>query len=165
MPRPISPAMRSYSWHPPYLRGRYVFAVVAVAVAIGGWLALRSEPDLFLRVLPIACVIVAVAALIEHDTRIDADAHAVVRESRLIGTLVVWFWHHPLSEFTEVTTQRESEPGEFHDTVFVGLRRRSGRPMWVSYFHTGVGQPSVEAKLVAQSLADTTGLQLDQDKA
>ena len=156
--------MSSYSWHPPSLRGRYVFAVVPVAVAIGGWLALRSEPDLFLRILPGAGVIVAVALLIEHDTRIDADARTVVRESRLIGTLVIWLWRHPLSEFTGVTIQRESEPDEFRDTVFVGLRRRSGRPMWVSYFHTGVGQPSVEAKLVAQSLADTTGLQLDQDK-
>ena len=157
--------MSSYSWHPPELRGRYVFAVVPVAVAVGGWLALRSEPDLFLRILPGAGVIVAVAILIEHDTRIDADARTVVRESRLFGSFVVWLWRHPLSEFTGVTIQRESEPDEFRDTVFVGLRRRSGRRMWVCYFHTGVGQPSVEAELVARSLADTTGLQLHQDVA
>jgi len=55
--------MSSYSWHPPSLRGRYVFAVVPVAVAIGGWLALRSEPELFLRILPGAGVIVAVATV------------------------------------------------------------------------------------------------------
>ena len=161
----MSPAMGTYSWHPPYLRGRYVFAVVSVAVAIGGWLALRSEPELFLRILPSAGVIVAVAILIEHDTRIDADARTVVRESRLFGSFVVWLWRHPLSEFTGVTIQRESEPDEFRDTVFVGLRRRSGRRMWVCYFHTGVGQPSVEAERVARSLADTTGLQLHQDVA
>lgn len=157
--------MGTYSWHPPYLRGRYVFAVVPVAVAIGGWLALRSEPELFLRILPGAGVIVAVAILIEHDTRIDADGRTVVRESRLFGSLVVWLWRYPLSEFTGVTIKRESEPDEFSDTVFVGLRRRSGRRMWVCYFHTGVGQPSVEAELVARSLADTTGLQLHEDVA
>ena len=157
--------MGTYSWHPPYLRGRYVFAVVPVAVAIGGWLALRSEPELFLRILPGAGVIVPVAILIEHDTRIDADARTVVRESRLFGSLVVWLWRYPLSEFTGVTIKRESDPNEFSDTVFVGLRRRSGRRMWVCYFHTGVGQPSVEAELVARSLADTTGLQLHEDVA
>ena len=157
--------MSSYSWHPPQLRGRYAFAIVPVAVALGGWLALRSEPEMFLRILPGACLLVAGALLIEHDTRIDADARAVVRESRLFGSFVVWHWSHPLSEFTEVTIQRESEPDEFRDTVFVGLRRRSGRRMWVCYFQTGVGQPSVEAELVARSLADTTGLHLHEDVA
>ena len=156
--------MSSYSWHPPYLRGRYAFAVVPVAAALCVWPAMLGEPQLA-RILVAACALLAVALLIEHDTRIDADARTVVRESRLFGRFPVWLWHHPLSEFTGVATKRESDPGGGNDTVYIGLRRRGGGNMWVCYFHAGVGQPSVEAELVARRLADTTGLPLHQDVA
>ena len=57
---------------------------------------------------------------------------------------------------------RQSDP-EGCDTVFVGLRRRSGRLMAVRYFYAGTGQSSVEVERVARNLADATGLQLHEE--
>jgi len=160
----MSPTMSSYPWHPQQTRGRYAFAFAAVALALGVWLAALREPELWPRILTAIFALVAVGLLIEQDTRIDTDAHTVVREGRLFGRFRVWIWRHPLSEFTGVAMRRHSDP-EGSDTVFVGLRRRGGRLMAVRYFYAGVGQPSVEAERVARSLADTTGLPLHDDVA
>jgi len=162
----MSPAMTSYSWHPEKT-GRYAISIVMAAVALCGWVATRSEPQEQPLILACTFAVVALAAAlhVDHDTCVDADARTVVRESRLFGRFRVWLWHYPLSEFTGVAMQRESDPGEGSDTVFVGLRQRSGRLMWVCYFHAGVGKPCVEAELVARSLADATGLQLHKDVA
>src|SRR4051812_43340372 len=122
--------MTSYTWHPQQTKGRYAFAAAAVALAAFVWLTTRNEPEVWPRVLASFFALVAVALLIEQDTRVDADAYTVVREGRLFGRFRVWLWRHPLSEFTAVAMRRQSDP-EGCDTVFVGLRRRSGRLMAV----------------------------------
>jgi drug/metabolite transporter superfamily protein YnfA len=160
---PMSPGVNGYTWHPQQKWWRYAFAAGAVAFAVIVWLATRSEPEVWPRVLASSFALVALFPLIEQNTRVDARARIIVREGRLFGCFRVWLWRDHLSEFTGVGMSRQSDSEGGYDTVLVGLSRRSGRLMAVSYFHAVAGQPSVEAEQVARSLADTTGLQLHED--
>ena len=157
--------MTSYSWHPQPTRRRYVFAAGAIALAAVVWLANRSEPSLWPLFIAALLALAAFGLLIEQDTRVDADARTVVREGRLLRHFRVWLWRHPFSEFTAVAMKRQPDSDGGNDTLFVGLRRRSGSLMAVCYFYTRIGQPSVEAERVARSLADTTGLELHEPVA
>ena len=154
--------MTSFTWHPRQVRWRYAFAAASVALAAFVWLATRSEPELGPRFLAAFFALGAVALLIEQDTRVDSDAGNIVREGRLFGRFRVWLWCHPLSEFSGVAMRRHFDP-EGQDTVFVGLRRQSGRFMAVRYFYAGTNQPSGEAERSAQELAEITGLKLHED--
>ena len=157
--------MRSYTWHPQRKKWRYGFAVLAVALAVIVWLATRAEPEIWPpRLLASFFALVAVALLIEQDTHVDADSRAIIREGRLFGRFRVWRWRHHFSEFTEVAMSRTKDP-EGGDMVLVGLRRQSGRLMAVRYFYTGTGEPNVEAERVARSLAEATGLHLNDEVA
>ena len=158
---PISLTVTTYTWHPQQRRWRYAFAFGAMALAVLVWLSTVVETELWPRLLASAFALGAVALLIDQDTRVDTEAHCIVREGRLFGCFRVWLRRHSLSDFTGVAMQRQSDPEG--DTVFVGLRRRSGRFMAVRYFNAGTGEVSVEAERMARSLADSAGLKFSED--
>jgi len=155
--------MTNYSWYPQKTKWRYALAVSAVGLGVFVFLMTHTEPEFGPRILASFFALVAVFLFIEQDTHIDSNGLTIVREGRLFGRFRVWLWRHQLSEFTSVTMRRQIDPEGCCDIVFVGLRRRNGRLLAVSYFSAGSNQPSVEAERVARSLAETTGLPLDEN--
>ena len=160
----MAQAITSYTWHPERKRWRYSFAATAVLLAGFVWMTTHNEPDVVPCVLASFFTLIAVALLIEKDTRVDSDTRTIIREGRLFGRFRVWLWRHHLSEFTGVATIRHIDP-DGTDTLFVGLRRRSGRHLAIRYFYAGKGRASVEAELIARSLSEITGLPLHEDLA
>jgi hypothetical protein len=152
-----------YNWHPQKKRWRYAFAVIAVALGIVVWFATRSESDWLPRILIFFFVVVSLFLLIEQDVRVDGEAGVVVREGRLFGRYLVWRIRDRLSDFTGVGFRRHHDP-DGGDTVFVGLRRHSGRLVAIQYFSVGAGGPCHEAEKAGRSLSEVTGLQLHDDK-
>ncbi len=156
----IMPQSR-YKWHP-HTRRRYAFAVGAVALGVVVWLVTRGESDWSPRIITLVVVLVSLFLLVEQDTEIDAQAGMVIREGRLFGRYLVWRWRDRLSDFTGVGFRRHHDP-EGDDTMFVGLKRRSGRLMPIQYFFAGAGKPCYEAERVGRSLSELTGLQVHED--
>src|SRR5215471_4257252 len=122
----------SYNWHP-FTKRRYAFVVGAVVVAIGVWFATQGENEWSPRIIAFAIVLVSVFLLVEQDARVDAQAGVMIREGRLFGRFLVWRWRDRLSDFIGVGFRRQHDP-EDGDTVFVGLRRPSGRLVAIQYF-------------------------------
>jgi hypothetical protein len=151
----------SYNWHP-HTRRRYAFTFGAIALAVVVWFATHGESDWSPRIITLVVVVVSLFLLVEQDARVDSQAGVMIREGRLFGRLLVWRWRDRLSDFTGVGFRRQHDP-EDGDTVFVGLRRRSGRLVAIRYFFVAAGQPCYEAERVGRSLSDTTGLQLHED--
>jgi hypothetical protein len=133
---------------------------MAVTLAVVVWWATRATGEWEPRALTAFFAVTALAVLIEQRARIDVVAGVLVREGRLLGR-VVWRWRHQLRDFTGIGLRRQSDP-EGDDTVFVGLRRASGRLMAIQYFFVPAGAHSFEAEKMARSLADLTGLPLDE---
>lgn len=151
----------SYNWHP-HTKRRYAFTFGALALAAVVWFATRGESDLSPRIITFAVVFVSLFLLVEQDARVDSQAGMMVREGRLFGRFLVWRWRNRLSGFTGIGFRRQHDP-EDGDTVFVGLRRQSGRLVAIRYYFVGAGQPCYEAERVGQSLAEATGLQLYEE--
>lgn len=105
-------------------------------------------------------LVVGFFALVEQQTRIDTESHKVSREGRLFGWLRLWFTRHPLGDFTAVTCRRFEQAQE-NDTIFIGLRRQSGRVMEVRQFTVANGYPCESAHREAEALARRLGLPLD----
>jgi|SRR6516165_9407573 hypothetical protein len=150
-----------YNWHP-HSKRRYVFAFGAVALGIVIWFATRGESDWSPRLITSAVVLVSLFLLVEQDAKVDGEAGVMIREGRLFGRFLVWRWRDRLTDFDGVGFRRQHDP-EDGDTVFVGLRRPSGRLVAIRYFFVGAGRPCYEAEKVARSLSETTGLQLYEE--
>ena len=88
----------------------------------------------------------------------------MIREGWLFGRFLVWRRRDRLGEFTGVALRRQRD-SEGNDTVFVGLRRRSGRWVPIQYFHVGQGQPCYEAERIGRSFSEATGLEFHGDAA
>ncbi len=152
-----------YNWHP-YTRRRYAFAVCAVAGGLAVWFAMRGESDWLPRIIPLCFVLISLFLIVEQSARVDVATGTVIRDGRLFGRYLVWRWRNRLSDFTGVGFLRNNDP-EGGDTVFVGLRRRSGRLMAIQYFFVGSGFPCNEAERVGRSLSENTGLPLNEHVA
>lgn len=155
---------KTFTWHPHPKPGRYALSISVLIFSIVGWIAIRSTPELWTRIVVSIFALCAFFSLIEQNTRVDEARSLIIREGLLFGRFRLWLWCHRLSGFTGVVLRKRSDP-EHGDNVFVGLKRRNGRYLWVSYFHAGSDQSSVEAMRVARSLADATELQLFEDAA
>jgi hypothetical protein len=151
----------SYNWYPP-TKQRYAITLGAVVLAVIVWLATRGESDWSPRIITLVVVFVSLFLLVEQDARVDGQAGLMIREGRLFGRFLVWRWRDQLSDFTSVGFRRQHDP-ESGDTVFVGLRRRSGRLVAIQYFFVGAGQPCLEAERAGRSLSETTGLPLHEE--
>ena len=159
--------LTQYKWHQHKWR-RYVFAVVMIAIALYLFFT-RGAIDSSLFIFTVSCdlmvfvsLVLSLLLLIEQDTRIDATAGIVICEHRLFGRYLVYRRRESLSGFSGVEIQRLSNPDDV-DTVFVGLRRHSGRLMGVQYVDAGRGKRSCEAERIAQSLSESTGLDIHED--
>lgn len=154
------PVLR-YKWHPYTRRHNYFMAVCGVALGIAGWLATGEERNWAPRILVCVFVLFCLLLLVDHETRIDVAASLVISEGRLFGRYLVWRRQAWVSDFTTVGFRRHRH-SDGNDTVFVGLRRRSGRLMAVQYFSVGAGYPCDEAERAARNLAEATGLEIHQ---
>jgi hypothetical protein len=101
---------------------------------------------------------------VDQQTRIDTQSHLVFREGRLFGYLRLWFTRRSLGDFTAVTCRRV-EHIRSNDSVFIGLRRQTGRVMELCYFTVATGYPCEQARREAQLLAQRLGLPLDEHVA
>ncbi len=153
--------MISYAWHPQRKRWRYALALFLATLAALVFLAPRTAPEFWPRFIAFWFSFVSIALFIEQETRIDKNKLVLIREGRLFGRFRVWLRQYPLSEFTQVAMERVFDP-EGPDNVLIGLRRGNGRLMAISYFLVDRNKMSVEAERFAQSLAETTGLPLDE---
>jgi hypothetical protein len=155
----------SYPWHPPKTR-QYLFAVFAAICSVASWWLSRAERSLPPLLISIAFLLATVALLIEQHTEIDTHSHTVRSEGRLFGRFRIWLTRRPIAEFTAVGFQRArgslDSPG---DTVFVGRRRHDGGFVAVRYFSVASGQLCYAADEEARSLAQSTGLPLDEQVA
>jgi hypothetical protein len=122
----------SYKWHP-YTKRRYAFTFGAAVFVIVVWLTTRGGIEWAPRIMALLIFFVSLFLLIEQDTKIDGSAGVMIREGRLFGRFLVWRRRDRLSESTGVGFRRQHDP-EGNDTVFVGLRRRSGRLVSIQYF-------------------------------
>jgi hypothetical protein len=153
----------TFHWHPANTPRR-AFGIGAVGFAIYSWAFHHGEAASALRIISSVLVVVALALLVELETRVDAQARSVRREARLFGRFRVWFRQYPLSSFCNVALRRRSDP-DSGDTVYVGLRRRSGGFFALQYFFVGTGQICGEAHRAAHLLSNATGLAFDDRDA
>jgi hypothetical protein len=121
-----------YKWHP-YTKRRYIFAIAAIVLGAVVWLFLRDEKDWPPRVITLVFAIASIFLLVEQDTEVDMQKRVIIREGRLLGRYLVWRLRDQLSDFTEVCFRRQND-SENGDTVFVGLRRHTGRMMAIQFF-------------------------------
>jgi hypothetical protein len=154
----------NYKWHP-YTKRRYAFTVGAAVFVTVVWLTTRGGIEWAPRIMALFIFLVSLFLLIEQDTKVDRPADVMIREGWLFGRFLVWRRRHLLSEFTGVGFRRQHDSEGGNDTVFVGLRRRSGRLVAIRYFLVGRGQPCYEAERIGRSLSEATGLQLHEDLA
>jgi hypothetical protein len=152
----------SYNWHP-YTKRRYAFALGAAVFVIVVWLTTRGGIEWAPRIIALLIFLVSLFLLVEQDTKVDRKAGVVIREGWLFGRFLVWRWRDRLDQFIGVGFRRQHDPDGGNDTVFVGLRRRSGRLVPVQYFYAGPGQPCSEAERVGRSLLEATGLEFHED--
>jgi hypothetical protein len=155
-------AIFSYNWHPQSKKWRYVFAFIFVGIAVVVWLAMRGEKDWTPRLICFAVGLASLCLFVEQEARIDAQAGVMIREGRLLGRVLVWRWRDRLADFVEVGFSR-SQDAEGNDTIFVGLRRRSGRLAVIQYFCVATGTPCYQAEMAGRSLAEATGLKLCEE--
>ena len=151
----------SYSWHP--YRRLYVYAMGIFANALGMlslWVASRhaSGPWTIFGYMFLAC---GFFMFVEQQTRINTESHLVFREGRLFGWLRLWFTRRSLADFTAVTCRRVEHVRD-NVSIFVGLRRQTGKVMEICYFTVANGYPCEQARREAQDLAERLGLPLDE---
>ena len=141
------------NWHPPgfkpWLAGAGCFAA-----------GLR-QTVLPLRIFGLLFMVAAGFFLVWQETIIDMQSRQLLREGRLFGRLCVWRRHYPLGEFVAVTCRRVVRSGEA-ETIFVGLRRNTGRIMEVGYFNRSSDYS--QARGLACRLVEATGLLLVEIK-
>jgi hypothetical protein len=139
-----------------------VFTFGAIILGVIVWVATRGESSWMTCVIAGSIVFISLFLFIEQQARIDVSAHRVVREGCLFGRNLVWRWRNQLKDFDGVGFQRSADP-EGPDTVFVGLRRPSGRFMPVQYFHASLERRCYEANKAGEDLSEATGLPLYED--
>jgi hypothetical protein len=158
----------SYSWHPYPRLWTYAMGIFACTLgALVLWLTSHQKFGVP-SVLGYVFVVLGFFTCVEQQTRIDTESHRVYREGRLFGWLRLWFTRRPLGDFTAVTLRRVQHYDDAaggNDSVFVGLKRQTGRVMEVCYFTVANGYPCERAHSEAQGLAQMLGLPLDEHVA
>jgi hypothetical protein len=105
-------------------------------------------------------VFFVIAATLSKQATIDCAQRKVYEHSRLFGHRVVRTREFPFSDFEAIVYQyRQSESG---DTTSVGLRLRSGRPIWIRSFGTGGTRRGRGAEEFAWRLCCDTGIEIDE---
>ena len=143
-----------------YLAGLLFIGLGALAI----WAPAAHKSSRWPAIIGYAFLICGFFLFIDQQTRIDTESHLVTREGRLFGWLRLWFTRRSLGDFTAVTCHRVEHVRD-NDSVFIGLRRRTGRVMELCYFTVASGHPCEQARKEAQHLAQRLGLPLDEHVA
>ena len=149
-----------FDWHPHRIR-RCAFICFALALAGVVWWATLQETHWYPRVLTVLCAMIGLFLLVQQDARIDSAAGTVTREGRLFGRYLVWRVRNRLCEFTGIGLERHYDP-DTGDTIFVGLRRPSGRLVALQYFFVSRNRSCHDAERAALLLAAATRLPMHQ---
>ena len=150
---------KHFSWHSQQSRSfRYVFGIGAfVTASILCWFTYRSR-DWFPFFIGLLFVITVPGLLVELDTYVDTDAKTLCREARLFGSVRLWKHCRSLTDFRAIRLKMYRDDDGNNNTL-VELLRHSGRPVAVKCFY---GAECSEAPAVADTLARTTGIPLDE---
>ena len=155
----------SYNWQ--RLPRVYVYLVGALFVVFGSfvlWVPGTSASSYWPTIIGYAFLICGFFTFVDQQTRIDTQSHLVFREGRLFGSVRLWFTRRSLGDFTAVTCHR-FEHIRSNDSIFIGLKRQTGRVMELCYFTVASGHPCEQARREAQHLAQRLGLPLDEHVA
>ena len=150
-----------FDWHPHRIKR---CAFISFALALGGvvwWTATLRETHWYPRVLTMLSAMFGLFLLVEQAARIDSAAGTVTREGRLFGRYLVWRRRNRISDFTGIGLKRHHDPDN-GDTIFVGLRRPSGRLVAIQCFFVSRNHACHEAERAALLLAAATRLPMHQ---
>lgn len=101
----------------------------------------------------------AVGLLVQRATSVDSSARVVCLRLRLFDYCPLWTRRWPFEEFDAVVRSAHTDIDTLRiDSWLVGLRRRSGRIVWVRYENVAPDTRSAAIDSVAQELAAVTGL-------
>ena len=149
-----------YNWHPPGI-DQYFMVVAATGFGVI-FLALGLyQHAISASTFGVVFLLVGFFCFVEQHTSIDTESRMVSREGCLFGRFRLWLRRRPLSDFVAVRCRRYPHPGE-NDTVFIGLRPRTGRVMELRYYSVAHGSLPFQALSEASWLAEITGLPLDK---
>ena len=149
------------NWHPPGFKPRLVATVIGLTGA-GCLMAGLWQAILPLLIFGLLFLAAAGFFLVQQETIVDGEARQLVLEGRRFGRFCLWRRRYPLSEFAAVTCRRVIRAGEA-ETIFVGLRRITGRIMEVGYFNRGADYS--QARSLADRLVEATGLPVEEMKS
>ena len=116
---------------------QHFIAVAASGVGVGCLALGLYQHAMSAPAIGVVSLFIAFFCFVKKQTSIDTESRIVSREGYLFGRLRLWFRRRPLSDFVAVRCRRCPKPGE-NDTVFIGLRRRTGRVMELRYYTVGV---------------------------
>lgn len=155
----MSSSTTLFDWHPQTKGWRYTLGLGILASTIVCWWLTRGGGNWPLRIFSLIFALLALGFLIEQKTHVDTVTRTVCFEGRLFGHFRIWLRRRPLSEFNQVVVRRYKD-GDGQVTFFVELLRPSGRSLVVQYLY---GQAIGEARSIARSLAEATGLPLREE--
>jgi hypothetical protein len=146
---------RVYEVHPTSGLTYWLTCAMALACGSGALFAAfhSGHRDAFTGGLGLLFLFFGLAMLIRRRSVVDTATRMVLVESRLFGILTLWSRCIPFSEFDRVLVRRES--------LFVYLRRRSGRKVLVQYFNASEGSAWDAAAALARRLSADLHLEID----
>lgn len=113
-------------------------------------------------VLGVAFGLCAVALSIQVRTIVDQVQRKVTRESMLLGRFVMFRRSFKFDDFKTVLTRCTGDEEGASDTWFVGLRRKSGRRLWIRYWNVPRKSACNEAEWLAERLAGEIGVSVER---
>ena len=100
--------------------------------------------------------------LIETHTTIESNQRKVWRESIFLGWLVLFPRSFDFSDFKAVLIRRVVDPEGAWDTYFLGVKRVTGRRLWVQYWNVAHKSPCEQAQALADKIALDLGIPVER---
>jgi hypothetical protein len=156
----------SYDWHSGRRGVLWLACIGCFTLAIVCLLGI-NEADatgkIFIYLFALSFGICGIAFLIPGKTTVDISNRLVSRRLLLFGRLVLFQRNSAFSDFRSVLIR--CTPDHDGDTYFVGLRRLSGRKLWIRYWNVPHGQVCNAASELAASLAKDIDLPIERPES
>lgn len=99
---------------------------------------------------------------IETQTVIDPMRRLVFRQAILLGRIKLFKQVYQFDDFKALILKRTIDPECSSDTILMGLRRNTGRRLWMRYWDIPHQSICEEAEWLATRVAKQIGVQIEQ---